>query len=775
MRALAWTILLTLAAGAGAAGLNSEFNPVRTHALVGNMNATGRVIVKLRASGGTAPRAKLQQAHERVSALVARTGLTLRTARPITELLHVVRVEPAIAAEPFEATVERLRADPEVEYAEPEQWRYPHLTPNDPLFSQSQPPLQWYMQASSATTPSAVDAVTAWDTTTGSTGLVIADLDTGVRFEHPDLQWAGSGGRLLPGYTFISDPFVANDGDTQDADASDPGDWVTQSDSTKPECGGLPAGTTFPIASSWHGTRVSGILGALTNNGVGIAGMTWNGWLLQVRVLGKCGGADADIISAMLWAAGIPVSGAPNNPYPARIVNMSLGATGSCPQVYANTISQLAAKGVLVVVSAGNEGGPVDAPANCPGAAGVAGLRHAGTKVGFSSLGPEIALSAPAGNCVNTTAGSPCLYPITTTFNSGTTTPGSGAYTDQINVPNLGTSFSAPIVSGIAGLMLSVNGNLSPSQLIARLKAGSLPFPQTSTSSPAPPMCHVPSGSASDLQTNECICTLDGQTCGAGMANAPGALQQALRPIAAVKVPASVSPGMNVALDASGSGAACNQTVSSYQWSSSDPTNHPVNPATGSMTTVTAPASGAAPFTVTLTVTDGAGKADTATVTVNPTSATSTAPATAGTNACLTPISVPAPPITVSVSPATGSLQAGSGATETLTATVGFTINTQVTWQVNTVAGGNATVGTISTGGVYTAPAAVPSPATVTVTAVSAADPTKSGSATITVTAPPAPSGGGGGGGALDLLSLVTLALGALTRGGRTSRSRAVN
>src|SRR5438067_10104649 len=178
------------------------------------------------------------------------------------------------------------------------------------------------------------------------------------------------------------------------SDASDPGDWVVQADLSKPECNG---GTTSN--SSWHGTRVSGILGAVSNNGVGIAGMTWSAWLLPVRVLGKCGGTDLDIIAGMRWAAGIPVSGAPNNPYPARIENLSLGATSTCPQAYIDVINELAAKGVLVVASAGNEGGPVDAPANCPGVAAVAGLRHAGTKVGYSSLGPEVALSSPAGNC----------------------------------------------------------------------------------------------------------------------------------------------------------------------------------------------------------------------------------------------------------------------------------------------------------------------------------------------------------------------------------------
>src|SRR6266404_4027397 len=508
MRWLAWTMLMAIAVGAGAAGVNSELNPVRTHPHGIAATPVAAVIVKFRSASHSAQGAQVRPAPDRIAALTARTGLALHAARSITDVLHVIHVQPAVTGEPIAATVERLRVDPEVEYAELDQRRYPHATaPNDPLFSE-----QWYLQQSSATTPSAVDAVPAWDTTTGgigttgTTGIVIADLDTGVRFEHPDLQWAGSGGRLLPGYTFISDTFVANDGDAQDADASDPGDWVIQADLSKPECS---AGTA--ANSSWHGTRVSGLLGALSNNGTGIAGVTWSPWLLPVRVLGKCGGLDSDIIAGMLWAAGIHVNGAPDNPYPAGIENMSLGGTGACPQLYADVVGQLAAKGVLVVASAGNEGGPVDTPANCPGVAGVGGIRHAGTKVGYSSLGPEVALSAPAGNCVNTTPGSACLYPVTSATNQGTTTPGTNAYTDQVNNPNLGTSFSAPVVSGIAGLMLAVNGNLTSAQLIARLKEGSQPFPQTSVGEAVqPPMCHVPANS-SVVQSSECICTLDGQ------------------------------------------------------------------------------------------------------------------------------------------------------------------------------------------------------------------------------------------------------------------------
>ena len=77
----------------------------------------------------------------------------------------------------------------------------------------------------------------------------------------------------------------------------------------------------------------------------------------------------------MMWAAGMTVSGVPANANPAKIINMSLGSSETCPESYADVISQLTAMGVLVVVSAGNEGGPVDAPANC---AGVAASRGSG-------------------------------------------------------------------------------------------------------------------------------------------------------------------------------------------------------------------------------------------------------------------------------------------------------------------------------------------------------------------------------------------------------------
>ena len=613
-----------------------------------------RLIVKLR----TAPEsAAWQGAPGRVASLAARHGLAVAESRHIVSGIHLLRVTPR-PAESAAQTLARLRADPETEYVEIDQRRRALNTPNDSLFSG-----QWYLQNAQ---PSAVNAVAAWDVTTGSPGVVIADLDTGVRFDHPDLRNA-TANRLLPGYNMISNVAVANDGAGRDSDASDPGDWVSSADVKTPQFG--PPCTV--ANSSWHGTRVAGILGAISNNQQGIAGMIWQGWIEPVRVLGKCGGYDSDILAGMAWAAGFAVSGVPANPYPAKIINMSLGALGSCPQSYQQIVDQLIGAGVLVVVAAGNEGGPVDSPANCAGVAAVAGLRQVGTKVGYSSLGPEIALSAPAGNCVNTGQGQPCLFSILTTTNTGTTVPMSNTYTDEYNF-NVGTSFSAPIVSGIAALMLSVNGNLAPDQLITRLQAGTTrPFPVSTVIDPAtgmpPPLCHVPAG-PNDLQTNECSCTT--QTCGAGMANADGAVREASRPIAAVAVSGTVQGGNPVTLDASGSAAACQASIASYAWSVVPPTTSPpavIQNANSAVASIVAPAPPNT-YNLMLTVTDNQGRVDTAAVVVTSSSVQSSAPAAAGNNACPTAVAFSVPALNNTGAGTGGGGHGGGGALDLLTA-----------------------------------------------------------------------------------------------------------
>ena len=769
MRLVLCALALSAAAYASVIGGSAELNPVRTHPRQdASALDTGvqQIIVKLRsadagaATGSVQIQAAAVSGQDRIANLAARSGLTMRDSRQIFDRMHVMQVEPASTGDSIDATLARLRADPDVEYAVPDERRYIHAIPNDPLYAAGG---QWYEQGAAAT-PAAVNAQAAWDFTTGDPTVVIADLDTGVRFDHPDLLAAANGGRLLPGYDFISNAAVANDGDGRDPDASDPGDWIDSADTATSQFKSCKV-----QSSSWHGTRTAGILGALTNNLHGVAGMTWQGKILPVRVLGKCGGYDSDVIAGMMWAAGQPVAGIPANTNPARIINMSLGSTGPCPLTYQEAIAELSALGVLVVVSAGNEGGPVDAPGNCPGVAAVAGIRHAGTKVGFSSLGPEVAVSAPAGNCVNTTG--TCVYSIQTTTNSGTTGPvlNEEAYTgnqitpnDLPTGPNLGTSFSAPIVSGIAGLMVAANSNLNACQLRARLKEGSQPFPQTSVGEASqPPACHVPA-SSSDLQALECVCTSDGKTCGAGMANALGAVKAAMRPIAAVNLPASVNAGQPVSLDAHGSAAANGHAISTYQWTNVGKQTVAIENATSAVAMVTAPTCGYA--TVQVAVTDEVGRVDTADVILSPVSATSAAPAAAAYPSC----TIGTPAVLLAVCPGSSSVQPGSG-TQTFTATVANTTDDSVTWQVNGITGGDSHVGTITSAGVYTAPAQMSSPSQVTISAVSNANNSVVSTSVVSITSSTSSHGG-----ALDPFTLLgeALALGAAMSSRRRLRTR---
>ena len=384
---------------------------------------------------------------------------------------------------------------------------------------------QWYLKppppagsASAAwgtTAPAAINAEEAWGITTGSASVVVAVLDTGLRFDHSDLQ----GGNVLPGYDMASadSPGVftsANDGDGRDADASDPGDFVTDA-----EAGTLGCSKTN---SSWHGTQTLGLIGAATNNGVGMASVGRTVRVMPVRVLGKCGGYDSDIQAGILWAAGIHVPNVPDNTTPARVINMSLGGDAACTQGYIDAIGQANAAGAVVVASAGNSSGhPVSSPANCPGAIAVAALRHVGDKVGFSDIGPQITIAAPGGNCVNTNDGEACLYPIVTTTNKGTTTPVVGppgaAYTDAFDA-SLGTSFSAPLVAGTAALMFSVNPSLTPAQVKAKLQSSARPFPTTGGTA-GTVACVAPAAGKDQL---ECYCTT--LTCGAGMLDAHAAV-----------------------------------------------------------------------------------------------------------------------------------------------------------------------------------------------------------------------------------------------------------
>jgi serine protease len=513
-------------------------------------------------------------------------GLEVIARQPLDTQTEVLQLQQRLAGDALDTAVRQLQSNPDVAFAAPDLRRHAHAVTNDPLLTE-----QWYLLSAQ---PAATRSEQAWDVTTGSPGIVVAVLDTGVRFEHPDLS-----SKVLAGYDMVNRPEFANDGDGRDADASDPGDWVDANDRSQPAFSDCDV-----TSSSWHGTRVAGLIGALTNNATGVAGAAWDTRVLPVRVLGKCGGFDSDILAGMRWAAGLSVAGVPDNPTPA-FINMSLGGDGVCTAAYQSTVDEIIARGVMIVASVGNDGGPVGAPANCNGVLGVAGIRHIGTKVGFSNLGTETGLGAPGGNCVNTGPGQPCLFSILVATNSGATTPAASTFTDQID-RNVGTSFSAPLAAAAAALMRSINDRLSPSQLITLLKRTAAVY--TVSPDPAIPICHVPTGS-NDVQNTECNCTT--QTCGAGMLDSGAAVRAAQRPFAILETTGTLTIGSSITIDGQTSFASNGRTVVSYAWTVQD--------LTGSAPVIAAPAEanttlqvgGASEFTLRLTVTDDQGAQDT--------------------------------------------------------------------------------------------------------------------------------------------------------------------
>jgi len=595
-RGAALSLALGSSLGAQAAGLATE--------------ATDRFIVGFRSEAGD-PSARAGQLAQ------GRYALTLR--RSIAGRMHVLQAPRELAGAELQSALAQLRADPAVAWVQPDRRKRALALPNDPLLGE-----QWWLRKPAASTqlpvagqgqPASINAESAWDISTGSARIVVAVVDTGVLFDHPDLGRSAAGGRVLPGYDFISQSVVANDGDGRDPDASDSGDWVSVQDTRdypslfRTDC--LPE-AGVDSASTWHGTHVAGIIGAAGNNSQGMAGVGWGHWILPVRALGKCGGFDSDILAAMAWSVGLTVANGtplPANPTPARVVNLSLGSNGACSPAYRDLIAQMRARGATVFAAGGNDSGPVGEPANCPGVVAVAGVRHSATKVGYSAHGPEVGIAAPAGNCGQLSG--PCLFPILSTSNSGQTVAVAMEYRGK-----LGTSFATPMAAGVAALMLAVNPQLPPARLESRLKASARAFPAADSSLLA---CSS-SAFRPDAQgnwPNDGQCNCDAASCGAGLLDAGAAVSAAQAPIAAIAATTPTVGLAAVSLDASASVAIPGASISSYSWaivSASSP-GASLSATSGAQVRLLAAAPGF--YSVELQVQDSAGRVGVAGCTLN--------------------------------------------------------------------------------------------------------------------------------------------------------------
>jgi len=294
--------------------------------------------------------------------------------------LTTVKLSDVLSPEKSQSFINALTSSDSVESAEPEM-KMTALdtssgTPNDEYFG-----YQWGV----SNEDHSINATSAWSQSTGQ-DVTVAVVDTGILPDHPDIS-----SKLLPGYDFISDSWMAGDGDGRDADPTDAGDAVDAE-----VCGqGSEA-----RESSWHGSHVSGIIGASTDNGSGVAGVAPDSKIVPVRALGRCGGSGTDILDAMTWASGGSVKGVPDNANPAQIVNLSLGGVGICPSYYQKVIDDMVDRGSIVVAAAGNEDQDVSivSPGGCDNVITVGASNEIGARSYYSNHGTKVEVSAPGGD-----------------------------------------------------------------------------------------------------------------------------------------------------------------------------------------------------------------------------------------------------------------------------------------------------------------------------------------------------------------------------------------
>ena len=359
---------------------------------------------------------------------------------------HVVKLKDKKDKQLLKQIIKRLQDDPSIASVEEDILLHRSATANDTYYS-----LQWHYNDALA----GIGLEAAWDTSIGS-GVTVAVLDTGYT-SHNDLV-----ANLVGGYDMISDAFVGNDGNSgRDSDASDPGDWVVAADG----CGAASD-------SSWHGTHVAGTIAAVTNNNEGVAGIAYGAKVVPVRVLGKCGGYTSDIADGMVWAAGGSVSGVPSNSNPAKVLNLSLGGTGSCSSTSQNAINTAVSLGAVVVVAAGNSNANVSNhnPGNCNNVISVAATNKQADRASYSNYGAMIDLAGPGGE-----GGAEGVASL---LNNGATSPTTDTY-----VYYAGTSMATPHVAAVAALMFSVDPTLTPAEVESTLKSSARAFPGGSSCS----------------------------------------------------------------------------------------------------------------------------------------------------------------------------------------------------------------------------------------------------------------------------------------------------
>lgn len=347
-----------------------------------------------------------------------------------------------------EETLQALRAQREVEFAEPNYLYHIDVVPNDPHFSRL-----WGMENTGQTGGLAdadIDASVAWEVSTGSREVVVGVIDTGIDYTHPDLA---DNIYTNPGEDPWANPFDPSTGNGIDDDGNGKvDDWKGWN---------FYAKTNDPFDDNMHGTHCAGTIGAIGNNGIGVAGVCWQVRLMPLKFLDSRGsGATSDAVSAILYAADMGV----------KILNNSWGG-GSQSTSMENAIRYAANKGVLFVAAAGNEGNDNDLIPNYPSSYDLPNI----LAVAATDHSDNLAVWGDGGGGNDDDCGLICA-----TVNAGV--PGSnwGYKSVHLAAPGKnilstvpgesysslsGTSMAAPHVAGAAALLLAINPSLNVQEL----------------------------------------------------------------------------------------------------------------------------------------------------------------------------------------------------------------------------------------------------------------------------------------------------------------------
>jgi subtilisin family serine protease/DNA-binding beta-propeller fold protein YncE len=374
-------------------------------------HAPDRILVKFRAATKLNARASI------------RTEMRAAPRPPFRSGAEEWRLAPGTTVE---QALDRLRAEPGLEYAEPDYVVHADRIPDDPMLAQ-----QWVVRNTGQTggTPGDdLDALRAWNVTTGSRDVIVAVIDSGIDASHPDLR----------------DNVYVNPGEIPGNGVDDDGNGLVDDVSGWD----FANGDNDPFDDLFHGTHVSGIIGAVGDNGVGVAGMAWRVRILPCKFLNSDGlGLSSNAIRAIDYAT---LMGA-------RVLNNSWGG-GALSLAMKDTIDAAAAAGAVFVVSAGNDGEDFavapqyPAAYTLPNVVAVAATDENDDLAAFSNFGGSVLLGAPGVRVLSTLPG--------------------GQY-GRLS----GTSMSAPIVSGALALLLAAEPDLSLDALRARLIAAAKPVP----------------------------------------------------------------------------------------------------------------------------------------------------------------------------------------------------------------------------------------------------------------------------------------------------------